>query len=57
MLMSETKKFRNPFIEAAKSAAANPRVPAAKTQQVQQAQRQRQAVSNRPPRRNTGRGG
>ena len=54
--MSEEKKFINPFIKAAKEAAANPRVPASKTTQVQQAKHKSQVGSNKPTKRSAGRG-
>ena len=55
--MTTEKRFVNPFIEAAKNAAANPKVPFGKAQQVQQAKFQKQVINNRPTKRTTGRGG
>jgi hypothetical protein len=54
--MSEEKKSKNPFINAAKQAAANPRVPGTKTAQVQQAKAKAQVSTNKPARRSAGRG-
>lgn len=57
--MSEEKKSKNPFINlanAAKAAAANPKVPDAKTAQVQQAKYGNQVVANRPAKKSAGRG-
>ena len=58
--MTEEKKSKNPFINAAnaaKAAAANPRVPGHKTNQVQQAKFKNQVSMNKPTSRKTGRGG
>jgi hypothetical protein len=54
--MTEEKKSKNPFIAAAKAAAANPRVPASKTAQVQQAKIKGQVGGNKPAKRSAGRG-
>ena len=54
--MTTEKRFVNPFIEAAKNAAANPKVPFGKTQQVQQAKLHNQVSSNKPSKRSSGRG-
>lgn len=57
--MTENKKFKNPFIEAAQKAkqtAANPSVPGNKTSQVRAAKLQSQVNNSKPPKRNTGRG-
>jgi hypothetical protein len=58
--MTEEKKSKNPFINAAnaaKAAAGNPKVPGAKTAQVQQAKFKNQVSTNKPTARKTGRGG
>jgi len=58
--MTEEKKSRNPFINAAnaaKAAAANPRVPASTSARVQQAKFKPQVSANKPTGRKTGRGG
>jgi hypothetical protein len=58
--MTEKKPSKNPFINAAnaaKAAAANPRVPGQKTAQVQQAKFKNQVGANKPTSRKTGRGG
>jgi hypothetical protein len=58
--MTETKKSKNPFINAAnaaKAAASNPKVPGQKTGQVQQAKMKNQVSANKPTSRKTGRGG
>ena len=58
--MTEEKKSKNPFINAAnaaKAAANNPRVPGAKTNQVQNAKFKNQVTMNKPTSRKTGRGG
>ena len=50
---------KNPFINAAnaaKAAAGNPKVPGAKTAQVQQAKFGGQVSSNKPAKRSAGRG-
>lgn len=57
--MSEEKKSKNPFINAAnaaKAAAANPKVPGTKTSQVQQAKFGTQVSGNKPAKRSAGRG-
>lgn len=57
--MTEIKKSKNPFINAAnaaKVAAQNPKVPGAKTAQVQQAKFGSQTNTNKPAKRSTGRG-
>lgn len=57
--MSDLKKSKNPFINlanAAKAAADNPRVPADKAQQVQQAKFKSQVGGNKPTKRSAGRG-
>jgi hypothetical protein len=57
--MTEPKKSKNPFINlanAAKSAAANPRVPGSKTSQVQAAKYGSQVAGNKPAKRSAGRG-
>jgi len=57
--MSEEKKFKNPFIEAAKAAkaaAGTPNVPGSKAHQIQQAKYGTQVNSNKPARRSAGRG-
>jgi hypothetical protein len=53
--MSEEKKSKNPFIAAA-MAAKTPKVPGAKTQQVQQAKFKNQVSVKKPTARTTGRG-
>lgn len=56
--MTEEKKSRNPFINAAnaaKAAAQNPKVPGAKTTQVQNAKFNSQ-TTNKPAKRSAGRG-
>lgn len=55
--MTEEKKNPNPFIEMAKKAAANPKVPGAKTKQVQAAKFKNQVQMNKPTKRSAGRGG
>lgn len=53
------KKSKNPFINlanAAKSAAANPKVPGSKTAQVQQAKYGNQVQTNKPAKKSAGRG-
>ena len=55
-MTEETKKFKNPFVEAAKKAAANKSVPGSKTQQVQQAKFGKQPMVNKPMKRSAGRG-
>jgi hypothetical protein len=57
--MTDTKKSPNPFInlaKAAKAAADNPKVPGAKTAQVQQAKFGNQTQGNKPAKRSAGRG-
>jgi hypothetical protein len=57
--MTETKKSKNPFINAAnaaKASAANPKVPGSKTAQVQQAKFGTQVQGNKPAKRSAGRG-
>ena len=57
--MNEQKKSKNPFINlanAAKAAADNPKVPSAKTAQVQQAKFGNQTQGNKPSKRSAGRG-
>lgn len=55
-MTEEKKKFTNPFIEAAKKAAANRSVPGSKTQQVQQAKFGNKVTVNKPMKRSAGRG-
>lgn len=53
------KKSPNPFINAAnaaKNAAANPRVPAEITSKVQQAKFSNQVTTTKPTKKTTGRG-
>jgi hypothetical protein len=57
--MTEPKKSKNPFINlanAARNAAANPRVPGAKTAQVQAAKYGSQVSGNKPAKKSAGRG-
>jgi hypothetical protein len=57
--MTEEKKSKNPFIaaaQAAKAAAGNPKVPGAKTAQVQQAKFYNQVQGKKPTTRSAGRG-
>lgn len=57
--MSEEKKSKNPFINAAnaaKAAAANPSVPESKTSQVQKVKANNQVKINKPATRSAGRG-
>jgi hypothetical protein len=57
--MSEEKKSKNPFIAAAmaaKASAQNPRVPGAKTSEVQKAKFGTQVQGNKPAKRSAGRG-
>jgi hypothetical protein len=57
--MSEEKKSKNPFINAAnaaKAAANNPSVPGSKTTQVQQAKLHNQVQAKKPTTRSAGRG-
>jgi hypothetical protein len=58
--MTEEKKSKNPFINAAnaaKAAANNPKVPGQKTNQVQKAKFKNQVSMNKPTSRKVGRGG
>ena len=58
-MSEEAKKSKNPFIaaaEAAKKAAANPKVPGSKTTQVQAAKFGGQVQVNKPAKRSAGRG-
>ena len=58
--MTEEKKSKNPFINAAnaaKAAANNPRVPGSTSSKVQQAKFKNQVTLNKPTGRKTGRGG
>lgn len=57
--MTESKKSKNPFINAAnaaKAAAANPSVPGAVTNQVQQVKFKNQVSGKKPTTRSAGRG-
>ena len=57
--MTEQKKSKNPFINAAnaaKAAASNPKIPGAKTAQVQNAKFGNQIAGNKPAKRSAGRG-
>jgi hypothetical protein len=54
--MTEEKKSKNPFIAAAKAAANAPKVPSAKTAQVQQAKYGKQVQGSKPAKRSAGRG-
>ena len=57
--MSEEQKSKNPYIAAAmaaKTAANNPRVPGAKTAQVQAAKHGSQVSTNKPTKKSAGRG-
>lgn len=54
--MTEPKKSKNPFINAARNAAANPSVPGAKTAQVQKAKFKAPVMSAKPARKTAGRG-
>jgi hypothetical protein len=56
--MSEEKKSKNPFIAAAMAAkaAGNPKVPGAKTAQVQAAKFGNQVQGKKPATRSAGRG-
>lgn len=53
--MTEEKKSKNPFIAAA-MAADNPKVPGAKTAQIQQAKLKNQVTMKKPTTRSAGRG-
>lgn len=58
-MAEESKKSKNPFINlanAAKNAAANPRVPGTKTAQVQAAKFGGQVQGNKPAKKSAGRG-
>lgn len=55
-MIEETKKFKNPFVEAAKKAAANKSVPESKTNQVQKAKFGNKPTVNKPMKRSAGRG-
>lgn len=57
--MTEQKKSKNPFINAAnaaKAAANNPSVPGSKTAQVQQVKYSNQVNTKKPATRSAGRG-
>jgi hypothetical protein len=57
--MTQEKKSKNPFINAAlaaKAAAANPKVPGSKTTQVQAAKHGNQVLVKKPATRSAGRG-
>ena len=54
--MSEEKKSVNPFINAAKKSAENPKVPQSVTNQVQQVKFHNQVNNNKPAPRSAGRG-
>jgi hypothetical protein len=57
--MTEQKKSKNPFVNAAnaaKAVATNPKVPGTKTAQVQTAKAGAQVQGNRPAKRSAGRG-
>ena len=57
--MTEQQKSKNPFIaaaQAAKAAAGQPKVPGAKTTQVQQAKFHNQVQGKKPTTRSAGRG-
>jgi hypothetical protein len=54
--MTEEKKSKNPFIAAAKKAAANPKAPGVKTVQVQAAKYGSQVQGKKPATRSAGRG-
>jgi hypothetical protein len=55
-MTTEPKKSKNPFINAARSAAANPSVPGAKTTQVQKAKFKPAVMTAKPARKTAGRG-
>jgi hypothetical protein len=58
-MAEEAKKSKNPFINAANAAravAANPKVPGAKTAQVQRAKAGPQVSTNKPAKKSAGRG-
>jgi hypothetical protein len=52
----EEKKSKNPFINAAKQVAANPKAPGSKTTVVQSAKARNQVTVNKPTTRSAGRG-
>ena len=52
----EPKKSKNPFINAARNAAANPSVPSAKTTQVQKTKFKPAVITAKPARKTAGRG-
>jgi hypothetical protein len=54
-MAEEAKKSKNPFIAAAQKVAANPKVPGAKTAQVQQVKKPQVQVK-KPATRSAGRG-
>lgn len=54
--MTEQKKFKNPFVEAAKKASGTPNIPNAKTAQVQKAKFTAPTLSSKPLRKTSGRG-
>ena len=54
--MTEEQKFKNPFVEAAKKAAANPKVPGSRTAPVQNAKMHSQVLLNKPTNKKAGRG-
>lgn len=55
-MSNEVKKSKNPFINAARAVAANPRVPGTKTAQVQAAKAGSQVKTNKPTKKSAGRG-
>lgn len=55
-MTEEKKKFKNPFVEAAKKAAENRSVPGSKTTEVQKAKFQNKPQINKPMKRSAGRG-
>jgi hypothetical protein len=58
-MSEEAKKSKNPFINAAnaaKAVAANPKVPGAKTAQVQRAKPGNQVATSKPAKKSAGRG-
>jgi hypothetical protein len=57
--MTQEKKSKNPFINAAnaaRAAAANPKVPGTKTAEVQKAKFGTQVQGNKPAKKSAGRG-
>jgi hypothetical protein len=57
--MTEQKKSKNPFINmanAARAVAANPKVPGARTAEVQAAKAGNQVSTNKPAKKSAGRG-